>query len=183
MRDYAADMNAWMVQAVKRLPPNAGIVARQIVAELRRKDPDLLDGWLRLQAEDSLRRELQHLVTPPRKRRIASASAPAHSASRNFREAALALKAGDGEPLQGVLQRSYQVDGTTMRLGSMTAPHLRSVAQGFARSADRARMEAAFLEALANKCEQAKATVGDLYDEQTITTMWHNITRSASRST
>ncbi len=31
-RDYVADMNAWMVQAVKRLPPNAGIVARQIVA-------------------------------------------------------------------------------------------------------------------------------------------------------
>lgn len=182
MRDYAADMIAWMTDAVKRLPPNATIVAHQLVGELKARDPDLLDGWLRLQAEESLRRAVQRLVAPRRPQLSRAPTTPAHTAAHSFREAARALKAGDSQPLETILNRTYTIHGRTMTLASMTSEHLRTALQEFARSADRIRMEVAFLTALADRCEREHATVGDLYDETTLNAMWTSITAPTIRS-
>ncbi len=174
MRDYQAEMTAWIAQAMTRLPPNAAIMAHQLVNELRRSDPDLLDGWLRLDAEEAVKRAIRAHLSGHNRRGNAPGMRPAYG-TQPFRRATQALAAGDPTPMQEILTRTYLVDGVARPLAQLNGPQLTNVADTFARSAEEHLMHEAFLRELARKCTQSECSVGDLYDEQTIATIWDSM--------
>lgn len=174
MRDYQAEMTAWIAQAMTRLPANAAIMAHQLVNELRRSDPDLLDGWLRLDAEEAVKRLVRRQL-PNRSRSGDAPGMRTHYSARPFQLAAQALAGGDPTLMQGLLARTYLVNGIQRPLAQLNGPQLTNVADTFARSAEEHLMHEAFLRELARRCTQSGCSVGDLYDEQTIADIWNSM--------
>lgn len=167
-RDYVAEMldkiNAGFA-VESDLPLNAMMVAKRIVIELEETDPDLLRGWLHLQAEDILRRYVGLVQGSER------AHNRAVSGRRAFQEAREAHENGDSEPLMAHttwLSTMYVVDDSYTRrpLGECTAVDLRYVSGRYETTARRASFEAVFFNMLADKVGDDK--VGDVYSEEEI---------------
>lgn len=167
-RDYAAEMLDKITAgfAVESdLPINAAVVAKRVIAELEATDPDLLQGWLRLQAEDTLRRYAGLVQSAERSHNRAV------SGRRAFQEAREAHENGDSEPLRAHttwLSTMFVVDDSYTRraLGECTAVDLRYVSGRYETTARRASFEALFFKMLADKVGDDK--VGDVYSEEEI---------------
>lgn len=167
-RDYAAEMldkiNGAFAAAADG-PMSAIAVAKRIVAQLDATDPDLLLGWLRLNAEDLLRRYVGLVQGSER------AHNRAVSGRRAFAEAQESHEAGDSKPLQRHttwLSSMFVVDDKYSRLplGDCTATELRYVSSRYEQTAKSASFEAVFFGQLAEKVGDQK--VSDVYTEDEI---------------
>jgi hypothetical protein len=167
-RDYATEMldkvNETFAAAADG-PVSAAVVAKRIVAQLEDADPDLLRGWLRLNAEDLLRRYIGIVQGSERSHNRAV------SGRRAFAEAREAHEAGDSEPLQAHttwLSSMFVVDDKYSRLplGDCTATELRYVSSRYEQTARSASFEAVFFKMLAEKVGDQK--VSDVYTEDEI---------------
>jgi hypothetical protein len=166
-RDYATEMldriNSAFAAASE--PVSAMVVAKRIVAQLEDTDPDLLQGWLRLNAEDLLRRYAGLVQSSERSHNRAV------SGRRAFADAREAHEAGDSEPLQKHttwLSSMFVVDDRYSRLalGDCTATELRYVSSRYEHTARSASFEAVFFGQLAEKVGDQK--VSEVYTEDEI---------------
>jgi hypothetical protein len=167
-RDYAVEMLDKVTSTFATPsdgPMSAMIVAKRVVAELEAKDPDLLRGWLKLNAEDILRRYVGLVQGSERSHNRAI------SGRRAFAEARDAHETGDSEPLRAHttwLQTMFTVDDKYSRLalGDCTATELRYVSGRYEQTARSASFEAVFFGQLAEKVGDKK--VSQVYSEKEI---------------
>ena len=152
-RDYLADMRAVLDSEATGDP--APLVADRVVLKLRATDPDLLAGWLDAQAVAFIRDAIGYAdrSTRARNRVVAARSVFADDADR-------------GDVTRWLSTRYVVEDGRRPTLGEMTAADLRFVARSYDDDAKAARMEAAFMRALAKKVGAGR--VSDHFSEDQI---------------
>lgn len=164
-RDYAAAMRAIIDAETSDGPYLPRRVADDIVLKLRHTDPDLLDGWLQLQASTLL---FQAIDSRDRSRRSYARRSAAGGA---FRAAVGKHQAGDGEELRRFLDMPLTIDtGHHKRLADLTGTELRYVADVYAARASDNLMMAAFLRALAKKV--GRRTVAEHYTDEALARIW-----------
>lgn len=152
-RDYLAEMRDVLDSEAQGDP--APVVAERVVVKLRATDPDLLSGWLDLQAVSFVRDAVGYID------RSGRARARATSQRSVFAEDA---ERGD---VSGWLTTRYVLeDGRRPTLGDMTAENLRFVARTYDDDARAARMEAAFMRALAKRV--GSGVVADHFTEDQV---------------
>jgi hypothetical protein len=156
-------------------PYSSTAVARHIANKLRAEDPDLLTGWLDLQAHNVLRDAINRRDSSIRTHAKRTASRTA------FGNAAKQYNEGDSEALGGFLAVVHATaDGLRRKLSEMTAKDLMYVASTYNKRADENAMQASFLEALAKRLH-GNQTVADVYDEQRLSKMWLSISEGSTR--
>jgi hypothetical protein len=175
-RDYLADMNAAIEEAVPDGDYAAPVVAAELVAHLRETDPELLAGWLDLRAEiyvaDMIARRSNS------KRQTARHLAP----RRAFAEAAWSFESSGEAVVLKPFAFEYVVDAanTRRKVGAMTAADCLFVAGRYEDTARSARLEASFQRAVAKKI--GRRTVGEVFSEEQYLTMYQSITGQAPGS-
>lgn len=169
-RDYIAEMNAAITEALGDGDIVAPIVAEELRTHLLETDADLLDGWLRANAVHFLTRAIGD-----RDRRERTA-ARTRGDARRFRAASNAAAAGDSEALSMFATVRYVVDDEETRrlLGDMTGADHLFVANGYRESAAKARMLEAFHRAVAKKVGKRKTS--DVFTEAQYQKLYDSIT-------
>ena len=169
-RDYLADMNAAIEQAVPDGDYTAPVVAAELAAHLRETDPDLLAGWLNLRAEVFLADVIARRSNSKRQ------AARFLASRRAFAEAARSFESSGEAVVLKPFAFEYVVDAANTRraVGQMTAADCLFVADRYEDTARAARMEAAFQRAVAKKV--GAKTVGDVFTEEQYLTMYQSIT-------
>lgn len=173
-RDYLADMNAAIEEAIPDGDYTAPIVAAELVDRLRAEDPDLLSGWLHLRAgvflADAVARKSNS------KRQAARASAP----RRAFAEAARSFAETADEAVFSPFAAEYVVDeqNTRRTVARMTAADCLFVASRYEDTARQAKLEGAFHRAVAKKV--GSRTVGEAFTEEQYLTMYRSVTGRSS---
>lgn len=165
-RDYAAEVRALVDAETAEGPYVPRVVADHLVTKLRATDPDLLDGWLHLNAS--------HLFWDLIDRRDRSRRSHARrtAARGEFRSALVDRTAGDVDPLRRFLDMPLTVgSGHRKRLADLTAVELRHVADTYIARADDNLLMAAFLRVLAKKVK--RGTVADHYTDDQLARVWH----------
>lgn len=148
-RDYVDEMRKLIDEYRSQPTYNAPLAAHAIVAKLVEENDDLLYGWLRLHAEQTIRAAMAAADAATR----AYARGPGSNVSV-FAEAARKAEAGDPTQLkQGFLQAVYTINDQYDRkaLKDMTAEDVLFVASMYEDRSRAAMMEAAFFRALAKK--------------------------------
>lgn len=170
-RDYRTEMRAVIDAETAAGNYVSGLVAEQIVAKLAETDPDLLDGWLRANAAFLVR----HFINL----RDCSTRTRARTQARRVEFAAAAGKFedGDADAMTSFLDVVHVVeDGTRKRLADLTSTDLAHVAADYEARAAENQMHATFLRAIAKKV--GRRTVGQVFDEKTLTAMWLSLAGS-----
>lgn len=169
-RDYIAEMNAAITEALGEGDIVAPLIAEKLHADLLETDPDLLDGWLRACAVHFLTRAIGD-----RDRRERTA-ARTRGEARRFRAATEAAVGGDDAPLSLFATVRYVVDENETRrvLGDMTGTDHLFVADGYRESAAKARMLEAFHRAVARKVGKRKTS--DVFTEAEYQRLYDSIT-------
>lgn len=160
-RDYRVDLQAFIEARMPDSDYVQAVVAQKITAELREKDPDLLAGWLDLNAEQVLN---QYIGTQERSQR---ARVRAGADASVFGEAADRHAAGDQTAMHPFQLRLVVTDDLLRRrVGDMTkADHL-FVAEKYEETSNSALMESAFHRAISKKIPNGKTTSDVLSEEQ-----------------
>jgi hypothetical protein len=166
-RNYAAEMNGLIQLAVATKKTYTAVgLAHDIIRRIRRTDPDLLRGWLELQAEEILREHISRQSRSQRahNRRVSDRQAFGKAVDKY-------AESGDTTTLTSWLDCSYTVDesNTKMTLADMTSTELDFASSYHQKLADTNAFEAAFLAALARKV--GESTVGELYTEAQLVEM------------
>lgn len=120
MRDFHYEMRKLVEERAALTDSPAPILARQIVADLRKVDPELLDGWLHEHADDFIRDLVNFLQRSNRARlRI-------HGTRDRFAKARKEFEAGDSGALQDWLGSAVytMVDDKRKPLGKLTRSDL-----------------------------------------------------------
>lgn len=166
-RDYLAEMNAAISEAIGDGDVVAAVVAEKLHARLAEKDPDLLDGWLRAHAV--------HFLTDAigAKDRSERAVTRRRAGARDFDAAA---RSGDRESLSTFAVRLVVDEDETRRpIGQMTGRDHLFVADGYGRTAKKAAMLEAFHRAVAKKV--GKRRTADVFSETQYQQMYRSIVR------
>lgn len=165
--DFVAEMRAVIDEATGVGPYVSRVVAAEIVEKLRESNPDLLSGWLDLQAEQLVWREIND------RDRSFRAQARATASRRRFGDAVDAAEGGDSEPLRRLLDMPFVIaSGERVPLAVMTGVDCGFVADGYQRSARRAQMHAALLRALERRVGTDR--VEDHYTEEQLRALWQS---------
>lgn len=165
LRDFVGEMRAVIEAATSNAPYVSRVVAAEIVGKLRADDPDLLTGWLDLQAE-----QMVHAAINERDR-SARASARANVGRTRFRDAADQADLGDLGPLRRLLDMPFVVQsGQRLPLGRMTGYDCGYVAESYESTARRARMHAALLRALEDRIGGER--VEEHFSEEQLRDLW-----------
>jgi len=173
MRDYLADMNTAIEDAIPDGDYTAPLVAADLVERLRAEDPGLLSGWLDLRASVFLADAVARRSNS--RRQAARVGAP----RRAFAEAARTF----GETREATVLRpfaaEYVIDDANTRraVAHMTAPDCRFVADRYDDTARHAKLEAAFHRAVAKKI--GVRTVGEVFSEDQYLEMYRSVTGRA----
>lgn len=156
-RDYAADMRA-VLEAETAATEPAPIVAARVVEKLRVTDPDLLGGWLDLNAVHAVRDAITHI----------DRSVRAHVRGTEGRGVfADAVKNGTVAGwLSDRVKYVISPEGDRKPLRLMTHDELCFVANGYGDSAKAHLMEQAFFTALARKVKTGN--VSDHFTEEQV---------------
>lgn len=165
-RDYAAEMRRLINGETAEGPYVAAQVAHHIVHKLREIDPDLLQGWLDLQAVEMVR-------TAIIKRDAATRAHARVTAKRHrFADAAKRFAEGDTEALGGFLNTVHVVEGgLRKRLSEMTGKELKFAADTYGKRAMENALHEAFLRKIAERVSD-RQTVGQRFDEERLTKIW-----------
>lgn len=168
-RNYAADMRTLVDEYTTGGEPyNAATLATKITDHLRHTDPDLLSGWLDLQAESMLRTTIARIDASSR------GHARTTSARTAFAQAVSAHAAtGAEEVFAQWLDTRFTIGEAALRkpLRTMTRGDCQIVASSYEDRARRNNMQAAFLRAIAKKLTGDK-TVGEVFNEGRLATLW-----------
>lgn len=151
----------------------ASRAATQTVQYLLNHDPDLLSAFLESHAVDLIRTLISRQAASARSRnRVTARRSVFERAARHFEDT------GDDTMLHtNFLAEEYAVSGNRrMRLREMRAEELLFVATRYRTQAVEMQMREAFLRALAARCEDEGRTVGELFSEEELATMWNSIT-------
>lgn len=175
MRDYLADMNEAIEEAIPDGDYTAPIVAAELVDRLRDKDPDLLSGWLDLRAAVFLADAIARKSNS--KRQAARISKP----RRAFAEAARSFAETADEMVFSPFAAEYVVDeeNTRRTVARMTSADCLFVAGRYDETARQAKLEASFHRAVAKKV--GAGTVGEAFSEEQYLTMYQSVTGRSSR--
>jgi len=167
VRNYADEMQKVIQVAVAtRKTYTATGLAHEITKRLRRTDPELLHGWLELQAEEVLREHISRQSRSQRAHnRAVTGRADFGDAVKKYAET------GDENTLTSWLDCTYTVDEnhTKMTLSDMGEDELNFAATYHQKLADTNAFEARFLSALADKV--GTGTVGDHFTETQVAEM------------
>jgi len=173
-RDYVREMKAILDQHLTNEQYNAAEIARTVVAELRREDPDLLLGWLSVQAVRLVR---ETILKRDSTFRGENRQRAAYSTSRSvFRDAAAEFeRTGDDKPLRSRFMAEVYVipDGSRVPLRLMTADQLNFAADDFQQRGRESLFREAFLRAVATRC--GDRTVEEVFDEGQLARLWLSI--------
>src|SRR5690606_37712601 len=169
-RDYLADMNAAIEEAIPDGDYTAPLVAADLVDRLRADDPDLLSGWLELKAAVFL---ADAVARRSNSRRAAVRSA---APRRAFAEAARSFASDGDASVLRPFEAEFVVDeeNTRRTVARMTAADCLFVAGRYEESARQAKLEASFHRAVAKKV--GVRTVGDVFTEEQYVTMYRSVT-------
>lgn len=155
--EFQEFVNSWSLDGT-----TTSVVAAEIASKLRAEDPDLLSGWLDLNAEQFITR---FLGDQARSRRSHAVSSRPRSA---FARAAERFASGDREPLYSIFSdTTFVVDEekTHKSVGSMTkADHL-FVSNDYGQQAAPLLFEAAFHKAVAKRIPNGKTTADVMSEE------------------
>lgn len=172
-RNYVAELRAIVDAETAQGPYVAAAVASHVVRKLRVTDPDLLLGFLEAQAEYLVRQMIIQRDCSARSHARVTASRSA------FRESAKLHEAGQPEALVAWLTVPFPVeDGTRKKLSELDASDLVFVADRYEQRATENKLMADFLRALRKKV--GKRTVGAVYSDAQLTSMWQSLTGSGS---
>lgn len=146
-------------------------LAHEIVNWLREHDPELLRGWLDVQAADLLRQYIGTMTRSERSHQRVKAGRKA------FGDAVDRHAAGDPTALTDFLSQPYLIDESNARLplGKMNRNQLDFAANDYQRRADTNAFEAQFLRALGKKV--GDGTVEDFFTEEKICKMRNSLSR------
>ena len=150
----------------------ASRAATQTVQYLLNHDPDLLSAFLESHAVDLIRTMISRQAASTRSRnRVTARRSVFEKAAQHFEDT------GDESLLHtNFLAEEYAVAGNRrMRLREMRADDLLFVANRYRTQAVEMQMREAFLRALATRCENEERTVGQLFGEEQLATMWNSI--------
>ena len=156
-RDYVGEMRAMVDQLASGtyFPP---MIAHKIVNELRMKDPELLEGWLFLQAADMIRLSINQR---DRSRRSSARHTLPRSVFGDITKEA--DRTGDTARLERWLDSPLSLSsGARMQLREMRSEHLADVSRQYQTRAETQGLMAVFLDALAQ--EVGTGTVADRDD-------------------
>lgn len=169
-RDYLADMNEAIEEAIPDGDYTAPLVAADLVDRLRAEDPDLLIGWLELKAAVFLADAVARRSNS--RRQAARVSAP----RKAFAEAARSFGSSGDAAVLRPFAAEYVVDedNTRRSVARMTAEDCRFVAGRYDETARQAKLEASFHRAVAKKV--GSATVGDVFTEEQYVAMYRSVT-------
>lgn len=172
-RDYHGEMSQIIEKATTDGDYSPPVLAEEIVAELREKDPGLLSGWLDDMATQILRHQINLLDHSRRGRAIAT------QGRARFREASeAARRSGSTESLTPFLDARFTVgDGTRRMLRDMSRENCGEVATTYEVRAAQNRMWGVFFRALEKKL--GSRTVGDVYTEPQVAAMFEGFNRAA----
>jgi hypothetical protein len=148
-RDYADEMRKLIDEYRSQSSYNASLAAHEIVNRLMAENQELLDGWLKLHAVQTIRSAMASADAATR----AHARGTGSSVSV-FAEAARRAEEGDPTALkEGWLQGVYTINAEHDRkaLKDMTAEDVLFVASRYEDQSRAAMLEAAFFRALAKK--------------------------------
>lgn len=173
-RDYAVEMSEWIVKSLPDGDYTPTILAADILTDLQQNDPDLLGGWLMLNAGSLITSTLRGMRAKDRANNRRSAGRGA------FSDAADRFAAGDAKPLRSFLDTTrHRIEGGVNRkLGDMTAADCLYVADKYAGESRTLEFQAVFLQVLARKI--GNGTVRDTYDNEKLRVLQDNIARAHS---
>jgi len=175
-RNYAADMRVHIDNAltIRGTVPDRTI-AENLVRTLDTTDPDLLHGWLHMQAVNLLR---DTIATIERSRR---GHARVVNGRHDFAAATSRAQAGDMGGIESFLNVRYVIDGARKPLSALTVSDLESVATDYEAQAAENALNAAFLRAVAKKLKSRRGaeTVADLFTDEQLARMWHSMAAAA----
>lgn len=166
-RDYVGEMRALVDElAVGTYFPQ--LVAHKLVNVLRTRDPELLQGWLFLQAEHMLRMAINDR---DRSRR----SAARHHTKSVFADMVEdADRTGSTAALERWLSSPMSLSsGARIPLREMRQADLVDAGRQYQTRAETQGLMASFLQALAR--EVGEGTVGDRYSERQLDEMWRSL--------
>lgn len=149
-RDYIAEMDACIEYATRGSGWVAAIVAEKVCAELAERDPQLLEGWLREMAADTLKRQIQARYAGARLREHHRVTRGAFAdQARIFEEG----KDENGARLLGMFALVHVVSAGDIRkrAGEMTGEDHLFVAERYHTRGTSDLMRAAFHRAVADK--------------------------------
>lgn len=170
MRDYLADMNAAIEDAIPDGDYTAPLVAADLVERLRAEDPDLLTGWLELKAAVFLADAVARRSNS--RRQAARVGAP----RKVFAEAARSFAGSGDATVLSPFAAEFVVDeeNTRRTVARMTAEDCRFVAGRYDETARQAKLEASFHRAVAKKL--GARVVGEVFTEEQYLTMYRSVT-------
>lgn len=180
-RDYNLEFQRFAARFIPDSDYVLAVVADRVVKVLAAEDPDLLDGWLRLNAANFVTQFLGDQDRAARNRRNAE------SPRRAFSSAAKEFAAGDATGLgriRSLFDERFVVnqDNVRRRLGDMTAADHLFVAGEHTRRANTAKLEAAFHRAIAKRIPEGQTTK-DVLDEEEYERMRLSIYRVGQKTT
>ena len=152
----------------------SALVAQGVVTRLREMDPELLNKWLDLQAEQVVRTMINDILR--QRRSQARVESEQRKATSVFNDATRRFEAGDKTALGAWLNSVYVVDtdNTRKRLGEMEREELLFVASYYTERARFSAMQAAFLKAIAEKV--GAGTVSDRFTDEDLSRLWRSLT-------
>jgi hypothetical protein len=170
-RDYVAELRELIDNELESSEVDIAIVAREIVEKLAVNDPDLLEGWMHIVAESSLRDWIRSLLASKRSRAT-------HQRPRTaFAQAAKRLEAGESveDTVKPWLQTKFVgASGNQKNLGDMDHDDLGAARETYDKHARSNALRAALFAALEKKVKTG--TVSDHYDNEKITKLWISLT-------
>jgi len=173
---YINEMNALILNEIDVQEGGwiAATVANRMVERLRAEDPDLLKGWLDLQAENLIRAELTRVVNSRRTRsRSRSAAVAFNNAARE------AERTGDYSALTGMFTAMHVVSNDNLRRQAkdMTGRDHLYVARRYHGSANEFLTLSAFHEAVARQVGDARTE--EKYTSEEYERLYRSIVRTA----
>lgn len=183
-RDYVREMRALIdVEATGTYTPAA--VARKVVDKLRAADPELLAGWLDIQAENIVRDAVNARDRSQRTSARYSAPRSTFATEAKAMEESNTGFAADGWAADSPRERRAAqmgrwlssrftiADGSRRQLADMSQGDLLFAGDAYTERARDSLLTAAFLKAIARKI--GDRTVIDHYTEQQLSAMWDSL--------
>lgn len=168
-RDFGHELRALIDAERSKGTYNSRQLSAKIVNHLLANDPELLNGWLQLRAEELLWAQINEIDR--RERATVQNNAKRIAAGEAVRD----FEQGNIDGIKGFLDTFYVIDteDTRKRLGDLRAPELEFVAERYDVQAKTAALKSAFFRALQNRV--GDKTVGEVFTDEEIAQMWSDL--------
>lgn len=174
---YINEMNVLILNSLDDADDGwvASTLATKLAADLRQNDPDLLRGWLDLQAENLIRDALVRNSNAQRTRARKRSNAVAFT-----ERARVAERTGNYAELTGMFSAVHTISNGNIRRAArdMTGQDHRYVATRYRNTANEYLMLSAFHNAVARRVGESRTS--DVFSEEEYEQMYRSIVRTAA---